>query len=84
MLNSFEELCIMRAVAVNSFAGVLNPHGAHIYIYIHILTEESIEKGPQWPSPCVFFDSDVFKMLHVDKSVHALLFKKIYLLAKKC
>ena len=27
VLNSFEELCIMRAVAENSFARVLNPHG---------------------------------------------------------
>ena len=27
MLNSFEELCIMRAAADNSFARVLNPHG---------------------------------------------------------
>ena len=35
VLNSFEELCIMRAAAENSFARVLNPHwGAYIYIYI--------------------------------------------------
>ena len=27
VLNSFEELCIMRAAAENSFARVLNPHG---------------------------------------------------------
>ena len=27
VLNSFEELCIMRAEAENSFARVLNPHG---------------------------------------------------------
>ena len=27
VLNSFEELCIMRAAAVNSFVRVLNPHG---------------------------------------------------------
>ena len=27
VLNSFEELCIMRAAAVNSFARMLNPHG---------------------------------------------------------
>ena len=32
MLNSFEELCIMRAAAVNSFARVLNPHGG---AYVH-------------------------------------------------
>ena len=31
MLNSFEELCIIRAAAVNSFARELNPHrGAYI------------------------------------------------------
>ena len=36
VLNSFEELCIMRAAAVNSFVRVLNLHGgAHIYIYIY-------------------------------------------------
>ena len=38
MLNSFEELCIMRAAAENPFASVLNPHGGankHIYIYIY-------------------------------------------------
>ena len=27
MLNSFEEFCIMRAAAANSFARILNPHG---------------------------------------------------------
>ena len=27
VLNSFEELCIMRAAAENSFTRVLNPHG---------------------------------------------------------
>ena len=27
VLNSFEELCIMRAAAENSFAQGLNPHG---------------------------------------------------------
>ena len=27
VLNSFEELCIMRAAAENSLARVLNPHG---------------------------------------------------------
>ena len=27
VLNSLEELCIMQAVAENSFARVLNPHG---------------------------------------------------------
>ena len=27
VLNSFEELCIMRAAAENSFSRVLNPHG---------------------------------------------------------
>ena len=27
VLNSFEELCIMRAAAVNSFARLLNPNG---------------------------------------------------------
>ena len=27
VLSSFEELCIMRAAAENSFTGVLNPHG---------------------------------------------------------
>ena len=38
MLNSFEKLCIMRAVAVNFFASVLNLNGgAYIYnIYIYI------------------------------------------------
>ena len=37
VLNSFEELCIMRVVALNSFARVLNSHGgAFIYIYIYI------------------------------------------------
>ena len=39
VLDSFKELWIMRAVAVNSFARVLNPHGgayilSSIYIYI--------------------------------------------------
>ena len=37
VLNSFEELCIMRTAAVNSFARVLNPHGG-VYIYIYIYT----------------------------------------------
>ena len=37
VLDSFEELCIIRAAAENSFARVLNPHGgAYIYIYIYI------------------------------------------------
>ena len=37
VLNSFEELCIMRAAAENSFIRVLNPYGeAYIYIYIYI------------------------------------------------
>ena len=37
VLSSFEELCIMRAAAENSFTRVLNPHvGACIYIYIVI------------------------------------------------
>ena len=37
VLNSFEELCIMRAAAENSFTRVLNPHGGvYIYIYIYI------------------------------------------------
>ena len=27
VLNSFEELCIIQAVAINSFTRVLNPHG---------------------------------------------------------
>ena len=36
VLNSFEELCITLAVAGNSFARELNPHGgAYIYIYIY-------------------------------------------------
>ena len=36
VLNSFEELCITRAAADNSFARELNPHGgAYIYIYIY-------------------------------------------------
>ena len=36
MLNLFEELCIIRAVAVNSFARMLSPMGERIYIYIYI------------------------------------------------
>ena len=39
VLNSFKEICIMRAAAENSFASVLNPHeGASslYYIYIYI------------------------------------------------
>ena len=35
VLNSFEELCIMRAATENSFTRVLNPHGG-VYIYIYI------------------------------------------------
>ena len=35
MLNSFEELCIMRVAIINSFARVLNPcGGAYIYICV--------------------------------------------------
>ena len=37
VLNSFEELCIIRVAAVNSFARVLYTHGgAYIYTYIYI------------------------------------------------
>ena len=39
VLNSFEELYIMRVAAENSFARVLNSHGwtyIHIYIYIYM------------------------------------------------
>ena len=35
-LNSFEELCIMRAADENSFTRVLNPHWGGLYIYIYI------------------------------------------------
>ena len=35
VLNSFEELCIMRATVVNSFTRVLNPNGGSVYIVIH-------------------------------------------------
>ena len=38
VLNSFEELCIMRAAAENSFARVLNPPWESVYIYIYIYT----------------------------------------------
>ena len=35
MLNSFQELCIMRVAAVNTFARVLNPNGgAYIYVCV--------------------------------------------------
>ena len=34
VLNSFEELCIMRAATENSFARVLNPHGG-AYMWRH-------------------------------------------------
>ena len=47
VLNSFEELCIMRAVAVNSFARVLNPSGgAYIYIYTEREREREREREP--------------------------------------
>ena len=37
VLNSFEELCIMQAAAVNSFDRVLNPHGgANIYLCVSV------------------------------------------------
>ena len=36
VLSSFEELCILRAAAENSFTRVLNPHGG-AYIYILFL-----------------------------------------------
>ena len=42
MLTSFEELCIMRVAAVNSFAIVLNPQWGSVYIYIE---RESNQKG---------------------------------------
>ena len=38
VLNSFEEICIMRVAALNSFARVLNPRDIYLslslYIYI--------------------------------------------------
>ena len=36
VLNLFEELCIMQAAAIISFARVLNPHGG-AYIYVILL-----------------------------------------------
>ena len=39
VLNSFEELCITRVAAVDSFTRVLNPHGGGERIYCHPLTD---------------------------------------------
>ena len=37
VLNSFEELCILRAAAENSFTRVLNPHGgASVYVCVWV------------------------------------------------
>ena len=36
VLNSFEQLCIMRAAAENSFARVLNPHGGAYILRVHV------------------------------------------------
>ena len=62
VLNSFEELCIMRAAAENSFTRVLNPHGgAYIlssththtpsifdYLYISNMGELSVSRKWNW------------------------------------
>ena len=46
-LNSFEELCIMRVAAINSFARVLNPRRV-AYVVIHRLTVSSYHNSPVW------------------------------------
>ena len=81
MLTSFEELCIMRAVAENCFARVLNPHwGAYIlsstdrlfrsirtlHIYIYIYILHCCTAGA--------------KMLPIFRPVFWLLLVKNYLL----
>ena len=51
MLNSLEELCIMREATVNSFARVPNPDGgAYIYIYIYNLCYVCFLGGGGLPS----------------------------------
>ena len=51
MLNSFEELCIMRVAAVYSLARVLNLHGgAYIYIYMQGIPKRCIHTS----NNCIF------------------------------
>ena len=61
LLNSFEELFIMRVTPLNSFARLLTTHGGayiHIYIYIYIcvcvcVCERERERGRERESVCV-------------------------------
>ena len=46
VLNSFEELCIMRAAAENSFPRVLNPHGgASVFVCVCVCV---LSKSCNW------------------------------------
>ena len=60
VLNSFEELCIMRMAAINSFVRVLNtPPGWGVYIVIHRFVSE------------LFGDNIIFKQSKAHLSAHS-------------
>ena len=65
VLNSFEEVCIMRATAENSFARVLNPHErAYIYIYIYIIISCSWLSVTIRPyQPLCYIIAEVFRFM---------------------
>ena len=49
VLNSFEELCIIRVAVVNSFTRVLNPRGGGVYIIINRQNVSLYHKTSGWP-----------------------------------